>query len=50
VTGVRTKAGESIPADLVLDMTGWRSGLPDWLQEIGGRRPAEELQDSGFVY
>ncbi len=50
VTGVRTRAGETIPADLVVDMTGRRSGLPDWLQEIGARRPAEELEDSGLVY
>ena len=50
VTGVRTKAGESIPADLVVDMTGRRSALPGWLQDIGARRPSEELEDSGFVY
>ena len=50
MTGVRTKAGETIPADLVVDMTGRRSGLPAWLQEIGGRRPAEELEESGLVY
>jgi flavin-dependent dehydrogenase len=50
VTGVRTKAGESIPADLVVDMTGRRSALPGWLQEIGARPPAEELEDSGFIY
>jgi 2-polyprenyl-6-methoxyphenol hydroxylase-like FAD-dependent oxidoreductase len=50
VTGVRTKAGESIPADLVVDMTGRRSGLPGWLAEIGARGPAEELEDCGFVY
>jgi hypothetical protein len=50
VAGVRTKAGESIPADLVVDMTGRRSGLPEWLQEIGARRPTEELEDSGTVY
>lgn len=50
VTGVRTKAGECIPADLVVDMTGRRSGLPGWLQDIGARRPAEELEDSGLVY
>lgn len=49
-TGVRTKAGETVPADLVLDMSGRRSPLPDWLEEIGARRPAEELEDSGFVY
>ena len=48
VTGVRTKAGESITADLVVDMSGRRSALPGWLQDIGGRRPAEELEDSRF--
>lgn len=50
VTGVRTKAGESVMADLVVDMSGRRSALPGWLQDIGARRPGEELEDSGFVY
>ena len=50
VTGVRTKDGESISADLVVDMTGRRSALPGWLQDIGARRPTEEVADSGFVY
>src|SRR5580692_12074291 len=50
VTGVRTRAGESIPADLVVDMSGRRSALPGWLSEIGARDPAEEVEDSGFVY
>ncbi len=50
VTGVRTKAGERIAADLVVDMTGRRSALPGWLQDIGARAPGEELEDSGFVY
>jgi 2-polyprenyl-6-methoxyphenol hydroxylase-like FAD-dependent oxidoreductase len=50
VTGVRTAAGEEIPADLVVDATGRRSPLPDWLESAGARRPAEELEDSGFVY
>ena len=50
VTAVRTRDGESIPADLVVDMSGRRSALPDWLSEIGARDPAEELEDSGFVY
>jgi 2-polyprenyl-6-methoxyphenol hydroxylase-like FAD-dependent oxidoreductase len=50
VTGVRTKAGESIPADLVVDMSGRRSALPGWLADIGARPPAEELEDCGFVY
>ena len=50
VTGVLTRSGERIPADLVVDMSGRRSALPDWLQDIGARRPAEELEDSGFLY
>jgi 2-polyprenyl-6-methoxyphenol hydroxylase-like FAD-dependent oxidoreductase len=50
VAGVRTKAGEFIAADLVVDVSGRRSALPDWLAAIGGRRPTEELEDSGFVY
>jgi 2-polyprenyl-6-methoxyphenol hydroxylase-like FAD-dependent oxidoreductase len=50
VTGVRTRSGESVSADLVVDMTGRRSGLPDWLTAIGARRPAEELEDTGLVY
>ena len=50
VTGVRTKAGEAITADLVVDMSGRRSALPAWLADIGARRPDEELEDVGFVY
>jgi 2-polyprenyl-6-methoxyphenol hydroxylase-like FAD-dependent oxidoreductase len=50
VTGVRTGQGEQISADLVVDMTGRRSRLPDWLAEIGARNPTEELDDSGYVY
>ena len=50
VTGVRTKAGEVITADLVVDMSGRRSSLPGWLTDIGARPPAEELEDVGFVY
>jgi 2-polyprenyl-6-methoxyphenol hydroxylase-like FAD-dependent oxidoreductase len=50
VTGVRTKAGESVMADLVVDMSGRRSALPGWIQDVGGRRPVEEQEESGFVY
>ena len=50
VTGVQTKDGETIAADLVVDMSGRRSALPGWLQDIGARRPGEELDDSGFLY
>ena len=50
VTGVRTRDGEDIPADLVVDMSGRRSALPGWLRDIGARPPGEELEDSGLVY
>jgi 2-polyprenyl-6-methoxyphenol hydroxylase-like FAD-dependent oxidoreductase len=49
VTGVRTNVGE-VRADLVVDATGRRSPLPDWLEAAGARRPVEELEDLGFVY
>ncbi len=50
VIGVRTRLGESIPADLVVDMSGRRSALPAWLRGIDAHPPVEELEDSGFLY
>ncbi len=50
VIGVRTEHGESIEADLVVDIGGRRSVLPTWLAELGARPPAEERDDSGFMY
>lgn len=35
VSGVRAKDGQVVPADLVVDMTGRRSALPGWLEDIG---------------
>jgi flavin-dependent dehydrogenase len=50
VVGVVLEDGEELRADLVVDTSGRRSPLPRWLEGIGARRPAEELEDSGFVY
>jgi 2-polyprenyl-6-methoxyphenol hydroxylase-like FAD-dependent oxidoreductase len=50
VTGVRLATGEPVYADLVIDAMGRGSALPDWLESIGGRRPTEEADDSGFAY
>ncbi|MEU4690050.1 FAD-dependent monooxygenase [Actinoplanes sp. NPDC023714] len=50
VTGVLTAGGTAIPADLVVDCGGRRSALSSWLQAAGARAPAEERDDSGFVY
>jgi 2-polyprenyl-6-methoxyphenol hydroxylase-like FAD-dependent oxidoreductase len=50
VVGVVTDAGERVDADLVVDISGRRSALPRWLEAIGARRPAEEVEDCGFMY
>lgn len=50
VAGVRTIAGEQIPADLVVDAMGRRSSTPKWLAELGARAPCEEAEDCGFAY
>lgn len=50
ITGVRLQGGENVRADLVIDATGRRSPTPDWLAEVGARRPVEHAEDSGFAY
>jgi 2-polyprenyl-6-methoxyphenol hydroxylase-like FAD-dependent oxidoreductase len=50
VTGVRTSQGDEILADVVIDCSGRRSALPDWLEALGARRPLDEIDDSGFIY
>lgn len=50
VIGARTTSGEDIDGDLVVDASGRRSPLPGWLQAIGGRPPAEEVEERGVVY
>jgi 2-polyprenyl-6-methoxyphenol hydroxylase-like FAD-dependent oxidoreductase len=50
VTGVLLRPGTELRADLVIDAAGRRSPLPAWLGAIGGGQPAEEAEDSGFIY
>lgn len=50
VGGVLTEGGGAIRADLIVDACGRRSALPAWLAAAGADRPAEEIEDSGFVY
>ena len=50
VGGVRLADGSELQADLVIDAMGRRSPLRGWLGEIGAREPAEEAEDSGFIY
>jgi 2-polyprenyl-6-methoxyphenol hydroxylase-like FAD-dependent oxidoreductase len=54
VRGVRltTARGEheQLAADLVLDASGRRSKLCDWLEAIGARRPRQESEPCGIFY
>ncbi len=50
VVGVHTTDGDELAADLVLDATGRRTRLAEWLEAVGARRPHVESEDSGFVY
>lgn len=50
VTGVVTTAGETLPADLVVDATGRRTRAATWLEAIGARPLREQSEDRGFVY
>jgi 2-polyprenyl-6-methoxyphenol hydroxylase-like FAD-dependent oxidoreductase len=50
VTGVRTEAGEVVPADLVVDAGGRRSPLARWLTEAGLPAPTVEEEECGLVY
>src|SRR5689334_4479149 len=49
VTGLRTDRGD-LPADLVVDATGRRSPVDDWLARIGARPPAPGFPECGIAY
>ena len=48
--GVRTTEGDELAADLVVDATGRRTRLAEWLTAVGARPPHVESEDFGFVY
>jgi 2-polyprenyl-6-methoxyphenol hydroxylase-like FAD-dependent oxidoreductase len=50
INGVLTDGASAVRADLVVDTTGRRSPVGSMLDALGGRRPYEEREDSGFVY
>ncbi|MET0629034.1 MAG: FAD-dependent oxidoreductase [Acidimicrobiia bacterium] len=50
VTGVRLGDGDELDADLVIDATGRRTRVPEWVAELGAAPPHLESEDSGFVY
>jgi 2-polyprenyl-6-methoxyphenol hydroxylase-like FAD-dependent oxidoreductase len=47
---VRLANGEERSCDLVVDATGRRTKLTEWLKELGAAAPYIESEDSGFVY
>ena len=50
VVGVVTDGGQEFRADVVVHCGGRRSAMPDPIAAAGGQRPAEQIEDSGFVY
>lgn len=50
VNGVVTESGETIRADVVIDAGGRRSPLPELLEDVGARKPAESGGDFRFAY
>lgn len=50
VIGVKTAAGDTLTADVVIDAAGRRSPVGALLEGIGARRPAEHVEEVGFVY
>jgi 2-polyprenyl-6-methoxyphenol hydroxylase-like FAD-dependent oxidoreductase len=50
VTGVITRTGETLAADLVVDAMGRASKSPSWLAALGAAPPYEEQEDCGFTY
>ena len=50
VSGVRLSDGTQLRADLVVDASGVRSALPDWLRAVGVRSVPQREQDTGIVY
>jgi len=47
VTGVRA-SGETLLGDLVVDATGRRSRSPQWLEELGYKKPLEDVVQVGL--
>jgi 2-polyprenyl-6-methoxyphenol hydroxylase-like FAD-dependent oxidoreductase len=50
IGGVRLTDGSERRADLVIDATGRRTKLSEWLVAVGASAPLVESEDSGFVY
>jgi 2-polyprenyl-6-methoxyphenol hydroxylase-like FAD-dependent oxidoreductase len=50
VTGVRLANGERLRADLVVDASGRKPPVPDWLVELGARPPRHHRERDGFTY
>jgi 2-polyprenyl-6-methoxyphenol hydroxylase-like FAD-dependent oxidoreductase len=50
VVGVTLDDGTDLDADLVVDATGRRTKLADWLAALDGPPPAMESIEGGFVY
>lgn len=49
VTGVRA-SGQALPGDLIVDATGRGSRSPEWLEQLGYKKPVEDVVQIGLGY
>jgi 2-polyprenyl-6-methoxyphenol hydroxylase-like FAD-dependent oxidoreductase len=49
VTGVRA-SGQALPGDLIVDATGRGSRSPQWLEQLGYKKPVEDIVKVGLGY
>lgn len=50
VTGLRLRDGSSLPFQCVIDASGRRTRLPEWLRKAGIEPPAVQSQPAGMIY
>lgn len=50
IRGVKLRDGTELPFDCVIDASGRRTRLPDWLRQAGIEPPAQISQSAGMIY
>lgn len=50
VVGVRLRDGQELRFDAVVDASGRRTRIPDWLRQAGIEPPTEVSQEAGMIY
>lgn len=49
-TGIRLRDGNELPFECIIDASGRRTRLPEWLRRAGIEPPAPQSQSAGMIY